>query len=334
MKRLADGMIWGNFRHFETCMIFKTVGFWGILIFFGILIFSLKSDAAFSQEITSGKPDGSVINVLLIDGQGTHNWRETTPILKKDLEETGLFDVTVETTPEEDENIETFHPDFSDFDVVLLNYCGKLWSSETRLNLLKFVADGGGLVLCHSANTAFPDWAEFNQLLVSSGWGNRGASFGPYLFWEEGRGAMALAAEGPTGTHGFSSEFQLLNCAPTHPIMLGIPAKMLHGPDEMYSNMRSLRVLKNFDLQSVVVLAAAYSTPEEQGSGRLEPQLIASGYGKGRVFQIFYGHSGVQCRSVAFIVPFLRGTQWAAAGVVTIPIPEDVPTEEKSYSRP
>ena len=77
----------------------------------------------------------------------------------------------------------------------------------------------------------------------------------------------------------------------------------------------------------------AYSTPEDKVR-TFGTQLIASGYGKGRVFSIFYGHSGVQCRSVAFIVPFLRGTQWAAAGVVTIPIPEDVPTEEKSYSRP
>ncbi len=37
------------------------------------------------------------IQVLLVDGQSGgpyHNWKLTTPILKKELEETGLFQVT------------------------------------------------------------------------------------------------------------------------------------------------------------------------------------------------------------------------------------------------
>ena len=52
-------------------------------------------------------------------------------------------------------------------------------------------------------------------------------------------------------------------------------------------------------------------------------------YGKGRVFHITMGHSGYACRSVAFIVPFVRGTEWAATGEVTIPVPEDMPGEDK-----
>lgn len=304
------------------------------LAFHIALCFLLAAGSAFSQEITSGKPDGSVINVLLIDGRNSHNWRETTPVLERDLEETGLFDVTVATTPEEGEDMSAFQPDFSAYDVILMNYCGARWNPDVEEKFLKFVADGGGLVVYHSASNAFPDWPEFNTMLVTSGWGRRSASFGPYLYWEEGRGAMALAAAGPTGSHGNPTEYQIQNCAPTHPVMRGLPAKMLHSQDELFSNMRSQRILKNFELQSVVILAAAYSAPEDKGSGRMEPQLLAAGYGKGRVFQILYGHSGPQCRSVAFIVPFLRGTQWAATGTVTIPIPEDIPSEDKSYIRP
>ena len=83
-----------------------------------------------------------------------------------------------------------------------------------------------------------------------------------------------------------------------------------------------------------MVLASAFSSTESGGTGHKEPVLAAIRYGNGRVFQILYGHSSGNIRSVAFIVPFIRGTQWAATGKVTIPVPEDIPTEEKSYTRP
>jgi len=40
---------------------------------------------------------------MLLDGESAglyHNWRLTTPVLKKELEETGLFAVTVVTAPD------------------------------------------------------------------------------------------------------------------------------------------------------------------------------------------------------------------------------------------
>ena len=39
------------------------------------------------------------MKALIVDGQNNHNWKETTPHLKKLLEETGLFTVDVATTP-------------------------------------------------------------------------------------------------------------------------------------------------------------------------------------------------------------------------------------------
>src|ERR1700684_183474 len=38
------------------------------------------------------------IRVLIIDGQNNHDWRSTTPVLKKELEESGRFTVEVATT--------------------------------------------------------------------------------------------------------------------------------------------------------------------------------------------------------------------------------------------
>jgi len=66
---------------------------------------------------------------------------------------------------------------------------------------------------------------------------------------------------------------------------------------------------------------------------RHEPMLMTIDYGKGRVFHTTLGHDDYSIESVGFIVSFLRGTEWAATGKVTQPIPDDFPTVEKSSSR-
>ena len=64
---------------------------------------------------------------MLLDGQsaGTyHNWRLTTPVLKKELEETGLFEVEVVTAPPSDGDFSNFKPDWSKYKVIVMNYDG------------------------------------------------------------------------------------------------------------------------------------------------------------------------------------------------------------------
>lgn len=41
------------------------------------------------------------IKPLIVDGQNNHNWKGTTPVLKKILEDSGRFTVEVATTPED-----------------------------------------------------------------------------------------------------------------------------------------------------------------------------------------------------------------------------------------
>jgi ABC-type phosphate/phosphonate transport system substrate-binding protein len=45
------------------------------------------------------KSSDSKIRVLIIDGQNNHNWKDTTPFLKEQLEKSGKFEVSVATTP-------------------------------------------------------------------------------------------------------------------------------------------------------------------------------------------------------------------------------------------
>ena len=47
---------------------------------------------AHSPAPADDKPEGK-IKVILIDGQNNHNWRATTPLLKKELEDSGRFSV-------------------------------------------------------------------------------------------------------------------------------------------------------------------------------------------------------------------------------------------------
>src|ERR1700691_4652351 len=70
------------------------------------------------------------IPVMLLDGESGgpyHNWRLTTPVLKKELEETGLFTVTVVTAPEWDGDFSGFSPDFGRYAAVASNYDAADW---------------------------------------------------------------------------------------------------------------------------------------------------------------------------------------------------------------
>lgn len=70
----------------------------------------------------------SPIRVMLLDGESAgsyHKWRATTPVLKKELEETGLFAVDVVTAPSAGPGevvSASFAPAFNRYQVVVLNY--------------------------------------------------------------------------------------------------------------------------------------------------------------------------------------------------------------------
>ena len=69
------------------------------------------------------------------------------------------------------------------------------------------------------------------------------------------------------------------------------------------------------------------------GSGEHEPMIFTVTYGKGRVFHTPMGHSPETMHCVGFITTLLRGAEWAATGEVTVEVPDDFPTAEKSSKR-
>ena len=78
------------------------------------------------------------IKVLLIDGQNNHNWKATTPVLKKALESSGRFSVTVSTSPARNgskDDWSEWNPKFESFDVTLSNYNGQSWPAPLQKSL-------------------------------------------------------------------------------------------------------------------------------------------------------------------------------------------------------
>jgi len=265
------------------------------------------------------------LKALIVDGQNNHNWKETTPHLKKLLEETGLFTVDVATTPPRGQDMSGFKPDFAAYDVVVSNYTGDSWPEETNRAFEKYIAGGGGMVVFHAASNAFPKWKEFNEIIGVGGWGGRNEKDGPFLYWKDGQIVRDMSP-GRGGTHGPQHPFQLVVREPNHPITAGLPEKFMHSADELYSQLRG-------PAKNLTVLATAYAAPEKRGTGRHEPILMTITYGKGRIFHTTLGHAGVQCRSVAFIATYQRGAEWAATGKVTQKVPDDFPGPDQPSVR-
>jgi len=268
------------------------------------------------------------LKVLIVDGQNNHHWEQTTPVLKQILIETGRFDVDVATSPPKGEPMDGFRPPFSKYDVVVMNYNGDDWPQATRDDFVKYVSSGGGLVIYHAADNSFPDWKEYNEMIGIGGWKGRDEKSGPMVRWRDGK--MVLdTTPGRAGMHGPQHPFQIVARDPNHPIMAGLPKKWMHSPDELYSKLRG--PAKNID-----VLATAYSDPAgKNGTGENEPMLLTIRYGKGRIFHTALGHDVDQLRCVGFITTFVRGTEWAATGKVTLTdVPPDFPTADKISQRP
>ena len=267
----------------------------------------------------------AALRALIVDGQNNHDYKFTTPHLKKVLEETGLFTVDVATTPSKGGDMSQFKPDFKAYRVIISNYNGEPWSKETEEALVAFVKGGGGFVSVHAADNSFPKWKEYNQMIAVGGWEGRNEKSGPYLRLRDGKW-IPDTTPGVGGHHGQQHAFAIDVRVPEHPILAGLPSHWMHAKDELYDRLRG-------PAENVTVLASALSTKETGGSGEHEPMLMVVQFGQGRVFHTAIGHNNgkdlTAQRCVGFIATLQRGTEWAATGKVTQKVPADFPTADK-----
>ncbi|MBL8818057.1 MAG: ThuA domain-containing protein [Planctomyces sp.] len=266
------------------------------------------------------------LKVLIVDGQNNHAvWPQTTQMMKSYLEETKLFTVDIATTKPQGTDPD-FHPEFGNYAVVLSNYNGADWPKETQKSLTDYVHAGGGLVIVHAANNAFGQWKEYNEMIGLGGWNGRTAESGPFIYTNEAGDLIRDTSPGNGGSHGSQHEFSVVIRDREHPITVGMPTEWMHTKDELYDSLRGPAINMN-------VLATAFSDPSTGGTGRHEPMIFTVSYGKGRVFHTPMGHADYSQECVGFITTLQRGTEWAATGKVTVEIPSDFPTADKTSAR-
>src|SRR2546422_615412 len=270
------------------------------------------------------------IRAMILDGESGgpyHAWQETTPYLKRMLEETGLFQVNVVTAPPAGGDFSNFKPDWDKYQVVVFNYDApdERWPDGLKASFEQYVRNGGGFVVVHAADNAFPKWPAYNLMIGIGGWRGRDEKSGPFWYFKDGRLAPDSSA-GPAGRHGARLPYKIENRVVDHPITKGLPKVWMQVGDELYAALRGPGA-------NMTVLSTAYSDPANRGTGRNEPILMVISYGKGRVFHTTLGHDLAALNSVGFITTYQRGTEWAATGKVTQKAPADFPSADKTSTR-
>jgi type 1 glutamine amidotransferase len=246
--------------------------------------------AAPASPISAKAPQATAVKVLVITGDtvASHDWKKTTPLLTDFLQAGGKIKLDVTSTPAKD----LTDGNLAKYDVLLLNYKDTPngapethWSDANKQAFLKAVRNGKGLVLFHHASSAFikPNWEEFEKA-IAGGWRAQ-------------------------GNHGPKHVFTVKKTDAKHPISDGLPPQFEHKIDELYQN--------SMILPGTTVLATAYSDPgKPRGTGKDEPIIWVSSFGKGRVYENVMGHDAEAISDPMFREWMRRGVIWAGTGKV------------------
>ncbi len=258
-------------------------------------VMSCQSEPIPQPDMTPFFREGAV-RVLIISGHNNHDWRSTTPFLKKLLLRPGRFDVRVNESPS-GLSARTLAP----YDLLVLDYMGPDWGQAARTAVEQFVASGKGIVAVHGASYAFSGNDVLGDGHVRTGLVEP--------VWEEYAKIVGGVWTDSTA-HGDRHSFKVEFTEQDHPITEGLD-RWFWATDELYHNQR-MQPTAN-------VLATAYDDPGKRGTGEREPILWTVDYGKGRVFYTALGHNIAAMSEPGFIATFLRGCEWAATGKVTLP---------------
>jgi len=278
--------------------------------------------------IAPAPAEPALIRALIVDGFSNHDWRKTTRFIRATLERTGRFAVDVSTY---EENVD-WRPDFASYDVVIQNSNNiqqpeLRWPRAVEEALEIYVREGGGLLVYHSANNAFPHWPEYDRM-IGLGW--RDKDHGPALqLSSEGEIRRIPAGEGEGTSHGPRQDTLVHRLTP-HPIHKGLPERWLTPDVEVYAYARG-------PAENLTVL----SYGRHHATDAWWPLEWVVEYGDGRVYNSSFGHiwgddegTPARVRCAGFQTVLVRAAEWLATGDVTLPVPDDFPGEDAVSIRP
>lgn len=277
---------------------------------------------------TATQAQHPLIKVLIVDGFSNHDWKQTTLMTKQILENTHRFQVAVSTTPStaDDTAWASWNPAFEQYDVVVQN-TNNIWNKDihwprrVEQHLEQYVHNGGGLYILHSANNAFPHWAEYDKM-IGLGW--RAKDTGYAVMIDSNYHISRLPpGEGDGTNHGDRFD-AVIHIMKRHPINTGYPAEWKTASMELYRYARG-----PLDAH-LTILSCAYDSI----SHRNWPVDWVVRYGKGRVYNSSMGHLWkgdtypVSYRCVGFQTTMIRAMEWLATGKVTYPVPKNFPAKD------
>ncbi len=238
----------------------------------------------------------SKLKLLILSGSNNHEWKKTTPQLQKMYLKSGRFEVTTTEAPDT-----LNYDDFRQFDAIVSNWTAwpehdYRWPKLTEDGLMRYIKEGGGFVLFHAASATFYDWPEYHEL-VGSTWGDSTA-------------------------HGKIVPHKIVFRDMEHSITKGMADFWI--TDELWVHSGTQPKLK--------ILAESYSNPKNKGRGMMEPVVTWNTLGSGRCFHNILGHNVRAMKNTGWETLMLRGTEWAATGEVTIPVPTELDTEKNKKS--
>ena len=221
------------------------------------------------------------IRTLIITGcdVASHRWRETTPAIRKILEETEKFDVFVCEDPAILESKQALDK----YSLIVLNYFNfrvPTISDRAKNNLAAYVRGGKGFVTLHLASASFSEWDEFHKMIGR--------------WW-----IMGKSGHGPRGKYTANIVDK------EHPITKGMSD--FEADDELYAKL--------LGEGPIHVLVSAYS----DWSKKVAPLAFTVSYGKGRVYHHCFGHDVKAVVNPRVAELLARGAEWAATGNVTGP---------------
>ncbi len=287
------------------------------LVVLGLLLMQIHASAA--------------IKLLIVDGFSNHNWRLNTELIRGILMPTGLFEISVSTSPPRADSPgwDDWRPDFAKYDVVIQT-CndinkGPSWPQQVKDDFERFVREGGGVFIYHSANNAFVDWDAYNRI-IGLGW--RAADKGVALTIGEDESVIRI----PAGVGGHTGHGKRLDSVITrlghHPIHQGLPRKWKTPDIEIYHYARG-------PAEQVEVLSYTMD-PETNMRWPIEWTVSC---GKGRVYTATYGHvwkgdvqpGRLRCAGVQTLMT--RALLWLARVDEFPPVPDDFPVETEMSIR-